>query len=343
MKRSLLMPAIAIALFSCESQPNSAPTTPVTDATPKPIVVQEQAIAKVSLVEAKPVSVISKKDTKEIDAKVGMGLHVADTVRTQGKGKTQIEFNNGIGFRIGGDSIVQIKPNNQLNLTEGKMITWVKPGLTVPIEISTAYATAAIRGTTVFVEIPKDISKGIRFFSWEGTVVVKLANQSKEIILLTGEEIIVKPNSTTPPVVRRLTLNEWKEISKTSELLRSFDAPLPTQTVIDKLVPGQSSLSQTPPASIDKSVPKQPSPSQTPANIDNLVPIQSPSQTPPASIDKSVPKQPSPSQTPANIDNPVPIQPSPSETPPAEPIDEQVRVKPNLDNPKKQDDDDDDD
>jgi hypothetical protein len=168
-------------------------------------------------------------------------------VRTQGKGKTQIEFDNGIGFRIGGDSIVQIKPNNQLNLTEGRMITWVKPGLKVPTEISTAYATAAIRGTTAFVEIPKDINKGIRFFSWEGTVVVKLANQSKEITLLTGEEIIVIPNSTKPPVVRRLTLKEWKEISKTSELLRSFDTPLPTQIVIDKLVPGQSSLSQTPP------------------------------------------------------------------------------------------------
>ena len=66
--------------------------------------------------------------------------------------------------------------------------------------------------------------------------------------MLTGEEIIVIPNSTKPPVVRRLTLKEWKEISKTSELLRSFDTPLPTQTVIDKLIPGQSSLSQTPPS-----------------------------------------------------------------------------------------------
>ncbi len=246
MRYSLLFTAVAIALLSCESQPNSAPIAPVTTASPQPTVVQEKAIAKVSLVEEKPVSVTSKKDTKETDAKVGMGLHVADTVRTKGKGKTQIEFDNGIGFRIGGDSTVQIKPNNQLNLTEGKMITWVKPGLKVPTEISTAYATAAIRGTTAFVEIPKDINQGIRFFSWEGTVVVKLANQSKEIILLTGEEIIVKPNSKTLPVVRRMDLNEWKEISKTSSLLRSFDAPLPTQTVIDKLVPGQASLSQTP-------------------------------------------------------------------------------------------------
>jgi hypothetical protein len=240
MRHSLLLATVAIALFSCESQPT--PTTPVTNATPKPTVVQEQAIAKVSLVEEKPVSVVSNKDAKEADAKVGMGLHVADTVRTQGKGKTQIEFDNGVGFRIGGDSVVQIKPNNRLNLTEGRMITWVKPGLKVPTEISTAYATASIRGTTAFVEIPKDLNKGIRFFSWEGTVAVKIANQTEEIILLTGEEVIVKPNSKTPPVVRRLTLNEWKEISKTSVLLRSFDAPLPTQTVIDKLVPGQASL-----------------------------------------------------------------------------------------------------
>lgn len=35
MKRSLLMTAVAIALFSCESQPTS-PTTPV-NTTPKPI------------------------------------------------------------------------------------------------------------------------------------------------------------------------------------------------------------------------------------------------------------------------------------------------------------------
>ncbi|MEA5476361.1 FecR family protein [Pseudanabaena galeata UHCC 0370] len=247
----MLISVVAIALFSCESQPISSPSAPsasVAIATPQPKVIQEKAIAKVSLVEEKPVSVISKKDNKETVANLGMGLYVADIVRTQGKGRTQIEFDNGVGLRIGGNSTVQIKPNNRLNLTEGEMLTWVKPGLKVPTEISTAYATATIRGTTAYVEIPKDLSKGIRFFSWEGTVVVKLVNQSKEIILLTGEEVIVTPNSTTPPVVRRMDLNEWKEISKTSPLLRSFASPLPTQNIIDNLVPGQASLDQSPPA-----------------------------------------------------------------------------------------------
>jgi hypothetical protein len=243
MKSYLLMASVPLFIFGCESQPNSAPPSPVTSSTTTTL--KEQAIAKISLIEEKPVFVRAHKKTNpnETEAKVGNELYVDDTIRTEGKGKTQVEFNNGVGFRIGGDSVLQIQPNNRLNLTSGKMITWVKPGLKVPTEISTSYATAAIRGTTAFVEIPKDINQGIRFFSWEGTVVVKLANNPKEIILLTGEEIIVKPNSTTPPVVRRLDLKEWKDnASKKSSLLRSFNTPLPTQPIIDKLVPGQASL-----------------------------------------------------------------------------------------------------
>lgn len=235
---------IAIALFGCESSPT--PSTPTSSPTVSTSPVN-QAIAKVSMIENKPVFVTSQQNPqpKEIDAQVGMDLYVSDTVRTEANGKTQVEFNNGVGFRIGGNAVLQIQPQNRLHLKSGKMITWVKPGLKVPTEISTDYATAAIRGTTAFVEIPNDINQGIRFFSWEGTVAVKLPNQPKEIVLLTGEEIIVKPNSPTPPVVRRLDLKEWKEISKTSTLLRSFKTPLPTQTIIDKLIPGQASLTKT--------------------------------------------------------------------------------------------------
>lgn len=246
---ALFTATIAIALFGCESSspppsPSASSTTSSIAPVSQPI---NQAIAKVSMIEEKPVFVTPQQNPqpKEIDAQVGMDLYVSDTVRTEANGKTQVEFNNGVGFRIGGNAVLQIQPQNRLHLKSGKMITWVKPGLKVPTEISTDYGTAAIRGTTAFVEIPKDINQGVRFFSWEGTVAVKLPNQPKEIILLTGEEIIVKPNSPTPPVVRRLDLKEWKEISKTSTLLRSFKTPLPTQTIIDKLVPGQASLTKT--------------------------------------------------------------------------------------------------
>lgn len=242
MKKYWLIALIAITQFGCDSQPNSVTGSP--EASPTPAAsLQKQAIAKVAIVEEKPVFVNfqNKSPAKEIDAKVGMDLHLADIIRTEGKGKTQVEFNNGVGFRIAGDAILQIQPQNRLHLKSGKMITWVKPGFNVPTEISTSYATAAIRGTTAFVEIPEDINKGVRFFSWEGTVVVKLANQSKEIVLLTGEEVIVRPNSTTPPVVRRLNLDEWKDTSSKSSLLRGFKSPLPTQLIIDKLIPGQVS------------------------------------------------------------------------------------------------------
>ncbi|MFN9608778.1 MAG: FecR domain-containing protein, partial [Pseudanabaena sp.] len=244
MKSYLFIAAAAIALFGCESQPSSNPSPPVPSATTSNSPTN-QAIAKVSLIEDKPVFVASQQNPqpKEIDAQVGIDLYVADTVRTEANGKTQIEFNNGVGFRIGGDSILQIQPQNRLHLKSGKMITWIKPGLKVPTEISTPYATAAIRGTTAFVEIPKDINQGVRFFSWEGTVSVKLPNQSKEIVLVTGEEILIKPNDTKPPVVRRLDLQEWKDnVSRKSSFLRSFKTPLPTQPIIDKLTPGQPSL-----------------------------------------------------------------------------------------------------
>lgn len=251
MKRSFLITVATIALLGigCESQviptPNAPVASPTASNAPK-----NQVIAKVSLIEDKPVFITPHQNPqpKEIDAQVGMDLYEADTVRTEAKGRTQVEFTNGVGFRIGGDAVLQIQPQNRLHLKSGRMITWVKPGLKVPTEIYTNYATASIRGTTAFVEIPKDVNQGIRFFSWEGTVVVKLPNQPKEIVLLTGEEIILKPNSSTPPVVRRMDLNEWKEISKTSQLLRSFSSPLPTQKIIDNLVPGQASLDQAPPA-----------------------------------------------------------------------------------------------
>jgi hypothetical protein len=244
MKKAYLIAAVAIAIVSCDSQPTFSPSNPPTS-TPTAAEVKtsgkEDAIAKVTLVEENPVFMRLKQSKDEIAAKVGAGLNVADIIRTQAKGRTQVDFKNGVAFRIGGDSVLEIQPNNRLHLKSGEMITWVQPGLKVPTEISTSVATAAIRGTTAYVEIPKDINKGVRFFSWEGTVVVRLPNQTKEIILLTGEEIIVKPNSTIPPVVYRLNPKEWKTRAQHSRFLRSFRTPLPTQSIIDKLVPGQAS------------------------------------------------------------------------------------------------------
>ncbi|MFN5964433.1 MAG: hypothetical protein ACK46E_04710, partial [Pseudanabaena sp.] len=61
MKSYLFIAAAAIALFGCESQPSSNPSPPVPSATTSNSPTN-QAIAKVSLIEDKPVFVASQQN-----------------------------------------------------------------------------------------------------------------------------------------------------------------------------------------------------------------------------------------------------------------------------------------
>ncbi|AFY68554.1 FecR family protein [Thalassoporum mexicanum PCC 7367] len=203
----------------------------------------KKAIAKVELIEARPVLIKPSGASRERPARVGMNLRIADVIRTARNGRTQVEFDNGVAFRIGGNSILEIQPQNQLKFNKGNMITWVKPGRKVPAKIITPVATAAIRGTTAFVEIPEDVeTKGIRIFSWEGDVAVSLnSDPSQEVLLTTGEELIIMPDATELPPVRRLSMEEWQNRIGKADFLHSFDDPLPTLPTINQLLPGQSS------------------------------------------------------------------------------------------------------
>lgn len=249
----LLMPIVAVCLTlaSCTSTPSSQTDSGMSQQSTGQSTEQSTALAatnppaKVVLIEAQKVLIRRDKSAQDVQAKTGMGLQVSDTVRTLAPGRVQVEFTNGVSFRIGGNSILKIQPQNRLNFTKGDMITWVKPGMKVPTEIVTPVAIASIRGTTAYVEIPPDYksssSKGIRFFSWEGNVAVRLTNSTEEVILKTGEEVFIKPGAKTIPPVYRLNSQEWPNRIQTGRFLRSFKTPLPTQPIIDQLVPGQSS------------------------------------------------------------------------------------------------------
>ncbi len=245
----LVVLATSLTLSSCDSNPPLQKNSDLVDrdvalALTKPP-------AKVAFIEAQKVMVRRQKTSQDIPAIEGMGLQISDTIRTQAPGRVQVEFINGVSFRIGGDSVLTIQPQNRLNFTKGDMITWVKPGMKVPTEIVTPVATAAIRGTTAYVEIPKDYasasSQGIRFFSWEGNVAVRLNNSTEEVMLKTGEEVFIKSGATKIPPIRRLSRKEWPQRLQNGRFLRSFTTPLPTQPLIDRLVPGQSSLDEAPP------------------------------------------------------------------------------------------------
>jgi len=172
-----------------------------------------------------------------------MGLQLGEIIRTQGEAAAQVDLKNGLAFRIRGDASLKIQPNNRLNLTAGDMITWVPPGLTLPAEIITPTAVAGIRGTTVFVKIPSDPKGETEFFSWEGTVSVRLLGQTEEILLKTGDEVKIRRGETDinqiRKRVRRFTPQEFTERQRNNRFLRNFKQPLPTLKLIETLQPGQ--------------------------------------------------------------------------------------------------------
>lgn len=235
---------VLAGLLSTCSQ--SAPDTATPSATPPTGSPSPAAdsIAKISEIQSLPVFVRLLNAAQEQPAKEGMGLQTGETIRTQGQALTQIDLNNGLAFRLAGDAVLKLQPDNRLNLTAGDMITWVQPGKKVQTEIITPTAVAGIRGTTVFVQIPKDPQEGVLFFAWEGSVAVRLSGQTEEVLLKTAEEVRIKPGDRDirqiRQRVRRMSRAEWRQKRQTDPLLRSFKkAKMTTLPIIDQLKPGQ--------------------------------------------------------------------------------------------------------
>ncbi len=254
-----LMGLVLIFLPSCDSSvsttdPSPAPAKTTTTTTavasspsispnPSPNVQPSASPATIAEILRQPVWVRPPNTPQDVAAQEGMGLQVGETVRTQDEAMAQIDFSNGLAFRLGKNSLLTIQPNNRLNLQSGDMITWVQPGQKLPAEITTPTAIAGIRGTTVFVKIPPDPKEGTLFFAWEGEVVVRLPNQQEEILLKTGDEVRIwqgeRDIRRIRRRIRRLKSQEWQQRLRTDRLLRGFKTPLPTLKTIEILKPGQ--------------------------------------------------------------------------------------------------------
>jgi hypothetical protein len=233
---------------SCQSSTPSTTTsntqvsTTVTQSAP-----QTEAPATIAEIQKQPVSVRQLNATQEIAAKPGMGLQFGETIRTRNQAMAQVDLKSGMAFRIGGDAVLTLQPTNQLKLSAGRMITWVQPGQKVPTEIVTPAAIAGIRGTTVYVEIPENPQDEILFFAWEGRVSVRLPGQTEAMELKTGEEVKIRPGERDMGKIRRrirrLKSQEWRRKLRNDRLLRSFNQPMSTLKIIDKIKPGQVDLS----------------------------------------------------------------------------------------------------
>jgi len=261
----------------------------------------QEAPATISQIQKKPVWLKRLNTTAEISATEGMELFIGEQIRTVGEALAEIELKNGLAFRIGGNSVLTLQPDNSLNLSKGEMITWVQPGKQVPAKVVTPGAIAGIRGTTIYVNIPDAPNSEIEYFTWEGTMSLKLPNQSEEMLLKAGEIVKVKPGETDinkmRKRVRHLTQKEWKTRRHKSPLINNFVNPLPTLKKIDQVAPKETKKSTLAP---------KPSNLPTPQKVNNIT--ASPTPKTPATSQVEVSLTPTPKQQAASQDQPVPRQ-----------------------------------
>jgi len=204
----------------------------------------ETLIATIFEIHQSPVWVRQLEASEEVEAQENMGLQAGETIRTEGDALAQINLQNGLSFRIGGNSILTLQPDNRLNLEAGEMITWVTPGQKVPTEIVTPTAIAAIRGTTVFIKIPEDPTAETEFLAWEGTVAVRLPDDpSNELLLQAGERIRIGPGPQNWEKLRqrveKLPRAERLRRRRQSRLINDFRRPLETLKQIDDAIPAE--------------------------------------------------------------------------------------------------------
>ncbi len=296
-------------LASCGSTPPPTASLPSTTS-PSPVepASAEMATATISEIPAQPVWVTLLNATEDIAATEQMGLRVGETVRTQGEASAQINLKNGLALRIGGNSVLTLEPDNRLYLKRGESIAWVKPGRDSPVEIITPDAIAEINGSTVSVRIADSPQAGTELFVWEGTVTLRLPDQSGEVQLQSGETVSIQRGEADISQIRRavqqLSSPEWLRRRYQSRLLNNFGQSLPTLTRIDRTLPSVESPNPT------RDVPaRKPAPRPPKTTIASSVTRNTPAQR------VEPPSNPTPEETPA-LQSP---NPTPEDTPVLQP------------------------
>ncbi len=164
---------------------------------------------------------------------VGTRVEAGGYLRTEVPGKAQVQLHDGLMFRLGGDAILEVT-DTDLNLRQGQIIAWVRPGAEGSTRrIHTPLATAAIRGTTVFIDQEE---RGCRILSWEGEVEVSLADGSDSVILTTGEEVLVEFGMTQLPDPVPMDAAAARARFETSPLLNGFESEMGTRQLIEELL-----------------------------------------------------------------------------------------------------------
>lgn len=202
-----------------------------------PSAAQANAVAKIQEVVSQP-AFQQAPGGKEKAAKKGQGLEDKTVLRTTKPGRMQIAYaGSNRSFRMGGNASLQLN-GNTINHKSGQIIAWIAPGgaMKAPLKIRTRIATAAIRGTTLFIDDRGEDDK-IIFLSWEGKVDVDA--DTGENFSLSGGQVLVyddKKGEWKGPVP--LTREQAMKRRTKSILLNGFDAPMETMPEVEAVLKG---------------------------------------------------------------------------------------------------------
>lgn len=194
----------------------------------------QQLQAEIQEVAMTPVFA-SQLNQAEQAAEVGTVVAQGGQIRTEAPGKAQIQLSDGLRFRLGGNALLRIEP--ELQLDRGQIIAWLTPNQPRdrPLQIRTPTATAAIRGTTVFIE---QTASQTLILSWEGRVEVQLPSGASTQ-LTSGQLLRLQPGQTTLPTPERLSRAAAEQRFQKSLLLNDFATPMETLPEIRRQLLGR--------------------------------------------------------------------------------------------------------
>ncbi|MDG3496535.1 MULTISPECIES: FecR domain-containing protein [Pseudanabaena] len=159
-----------------------------------------EAIAEISEIRSYPVRVKYINSNAPRPATVGVPLKVNESVSTEDSSTAQVTLRSGAIIRIGGQSSLTLKPQNQVEFNNGRLVAWAAKDSQAPAQIQTPFGEISSNDGTLYVEIPTKAAEDRRVIALDGTVTVLLKSTSEIVTLGKGEEISIKANgkATTP-------------------------------------------------------------------------------------------------------------------------------------------------
>ncbi len=158
----------------------------------------------------------------EFKAEVGTVILEGGYLRTTKPGKAQVKLSNGLAFRLGGNAVLRV--SQDIDIEQGRIIAWGEEPSNVPRMIETPVATAAIIGTTAFIDAEPN---QVTFFCWKGEVVVTLPDGSDQVTLLKGQEVTVERGATRLPEPKTMSNADVIErFATTEDLFSDFQLPM---------------------------------------------------------------------------------------------------------------------